>query len=90
MTFELTLVTTAILFVVGGQDADEFVGPAEELWRYLSRSRPDRTALVTIPGMEHALAEEPGLDAAPQTPSAAHVDTAVTHWFNRQRSGAVA
>jgi hypothetical protein len=40
--------------------------------------------LVEVPGMEHALAEEPGLEPAPQTPQAATVDATLVEWFGRQ------
>jgi hypothetical protein len=33
--------------------------------------------------MGHALAEEPGVDAAPQTPHAARVDAVICDWFGR-------
>jgi hypothetical protein len=39
--------------------------------------------LETVPGLEHALAEEPGIDPAPQTPQAAEVDGIVARWFRR-------
>lgn len=74
----------AVLLVVGEQDDEENIRrPAEQLWQALSTHAPDRTALVSIPGMGHALAEEPGLDPAPQTDHAARVDAAVTDWFRR-------
>jgi hypothetical protein len=33
--------------------------------------------------MGHPFADEPGLEAAPQTPDAARVDAAATTWFTR-------
>jgi len=39
--------------------------------------------LVTLPGIRGALADEPGIEPAPQTPDAARVDKAVTDWFRR-------
>lgn len=36
-----------------------------------------------IPGMAHALADEPGTDPAPQTPHAAIVDRLAAEWFRR-------
>ena len=36
-----------------------------------------------IPGMAHALAEEPGTEAAPQTAHAAEVDRRAAAWFAR-------
>jgi pimeloyl-ACP methyl ester carboxylesterase len=74
----------AVLLVVGDEDDEENIRrPAEQLWRTLSAHGPDDAALVSIPGMAHAFAEEPGLDAAPQTSNAARVDAAVTSWFRR-------
>jgi alpha-beta hydrolase superfamily lysophospholipase len=74
----------AVLLVVGALDDDlGFRGPAEELRTILARDSPDRTALVEIPGMEHALAEEPGLEPAPQSAHAKLVDAAVVDWFRR-------
>jgi pimeloyl-ACP methyl ester carboxylesterase len=73
----------AVLFVVGEDDVEEIRRPAERLSQILSARAPDRTAYVSIPGMAHALAEEPGLEPAPQTPHAARVDAAVTEWLGR-------
>ncbi|MFD3704739.1 alpha/beta hydrolase family protein [Nocardia sp. NPDC058658] len=41
----------------------------------------DRAELQTIPDLAHPLAEEPGIEPAPQLPSAAKVDSALTTWF---------
>ena len=74
----------AVLLVVGEQDDEENIRrPAEQLWHTLSAHAPDHAALVSIPGMGHAFAEEPGLDAAPQTGHAVRVDAVVTSWFGR-------
>ena len=78
----------ATLLVVGARDDEEgFRRPAEQLHQALSQRAPERTALVQIPGMEHALAEEPGLEPAPQTARAARVDAAVTAWLGRHLNG---
>jgi hypothetical protein len=37
--------------------------------------------------MEHALAEEPGIEPAPQTPHAAAVDRLAVKWFQRRLTG---
>jgi hypothetical protein len=37
----------------------------------------------TIPGLAHPLAEEPGIEPAPQLPLAAEVDAALVTWFRR-------
>jgi dienelactone hydrolase len=84
---ELVKRDAAVLLVVGALDDEGIQAPAEQLWRVLSRHAPDRTALVSIPEMAHALAEEPGLDPAPQTPHAARVDAVVAGWFHRHLTG---
>jgi hypothetical protein len=44
---------------------------------------PDRVGFVSVPEMAHALAEEPGMEANPQTAEAKKVDAVVTDWFRR-------
>ena len=68
----------ALLLVVGEQDDPGFREPAAELAAAVAGSE-----LVTVPGMAHALAEEPGTDPAPQTAHAAAVDRAAVRWFGR-------
>lgn len=69
-----------LLLVVGEEDdKDGFRDPAERLWAAL----PGNASLVTVPGLGHALAEEPGLEPAPQTPHAAQVDAILTDWLSR-------
>ncbi|HZM76321.1 MAG TPA: prolyl oligopeptidase family serine peptidase [Candidatus Limnocylindrales bacterium] len=73
-----------VLLVMGDKDDDEFRVSAERMWQALSSAgEPGRYSLITVPGMGHALAEEPGIDAAPQTARAARVDTIVAQWLNR-------
>ncbi|MET8571692.1 alpha/beta hydrolase [Streptomyces sp. NPDC004783] len=43
----------------------------------------ERSALLSIPGLGHPLAEEPGIDPAPQLPLAREVDAGLTTWFRR-------
>jgi len=67
------------LLVVGEKDApDGILEPAAALHAALPGS-----VLETVPGLEHALAEEPGTDPAPQTAGAAAVDRIVARWFRR-------
>jgi pimeloyl-ACP methyl ester carboxylesterase len=73
----------ATLLVVGELDDEGFSGPAEQLRASLARRSRSRTSLVRIPEMGHALADEPGLDPAPQTPHAARVEAVVVDWFQR-------
>ncbi|NIJ11482.1 dienelactone hydrolase [Saccharomonospora amisosensis] len=74
--------TGHVLLVVGERDDIAFREPASALRDALG----ERARLVVIPGMEHALAEEPGIEQAPQTEHAALVDAEVTEWF-RARLG---
>lgn len=76
--------TTPTLLVVGAEDEPTaFLDPARELVAG-ARGPAD---LVVIDGMGHALADEPGLEPAPQTPHAAEVDAHAVAWF-RQHLGA--
>ena len=74
----------AVLLVVGGQDdADGFLAPAQRLQDALASryADPDRARLHVVAGMGHALAAEPGIEPAPQTPEAAEVDRLATDWL---------
>lgn len=76
----------AVLLVVGeDDDVAGFREPADRLRDALAaRYRdPRRTDMVLVPGMVHALAEEPGTEPAPQTPHAAAVDRHAAHWLRR-------
>ncbi|MFB7087106.1 alpha/beta hydrolase family protein [Streptomyces sp. NPDC056296] len=44
--------------------------------------------LLTIPGLAHPLAEEPGIEPAPQLPPAREVDAGLTRWFRRHLTDA--
>ncbi|MFB8277476.1 alpha/beta hydrolase family protein [Nocardia colli] len=44
----------------------------------------DGAELLTIPGLAHPLADEPGLEPAPQSPQARAADAELTTWFSRQ------
>ncbi|RZQ65772.1 alpha/beta hydrolase [Amycolatopsis suaedae] len=72
-----------LLLVSGEQDHPGFRADAAELVATL-RGRYDRPAdveLVTVPGLAHPLADEPGLEPAPQLPAARAVDEILTGWF---------
>jgi len=84
------VITPAILTIVGtDDDQDGFLQPAHAFRDALAArasnlaSTPDRAALVTIEHMGHALAEEPGMDPAPQLATAAEVDRHAVDWFQR-------
>jgi pimeloyl-ACP methyl ester carboxylesterase len=71
----------ATLAVVGEDDDKAgFLTTSAEL---VAAHGDGRAELVTIPGMAHAFAEEPGLEAAPQTPQGAAVDREAVRWFGR-------
>jgi len=76
----------AILAVVGADDApDGFLDPARRLTTALAAryTDPSRVDLVVVPGMAHALAEEPGLEPATQLPHARVVDQHAVTWLRR-------
>jgi len=52
--------------------------------RYL---HPDEVELISVPDLPHPLADEPGLEPAPQGPAARVVDEILTQWFLRQLTG---
>jgi hypothetical protein len=71
--------TAPTQIVVGENDSpDGILEPAAALHAALPGS-----VLETVPGLEHALAAEPGTDPAPQTAEAAAVDRIVARWFRR-------
>jgi dipeptidyl aminopeptidase/acylaminoacyl peptidase len=43
----------------------------------------ERSELLSIPGLAHPLADEPGIEPAPQLPSAREVDAGLSTWFRR-------
>lgn len=71
------------LLVVGeGDDPDGVLAPAAALHAALPGSR-----LETVPGMGHALAEEPGVEAAPQTDHARTVDALLAGFLAEHLTG---
>jgi dienelactone hydrolase len=75
----------AILLLVGEDDDAGFREPAAALRDALRPLYADagRVELVTVSRMAHALADEPGIDPAPQTPHAAEVDRLAAEWLSR-------
>lgn len=47
-------------------------------------ANPDEVELRTVPDLAHPLADEPGLEPAPQRPATAVVDEILTQWFLRR------
>ena len=72
-----------MLLVVGADDdAEGIARPAEELASALVTDGI-KAAVVRIPQMGHALADEPGLEPAPQSAAAAAVDDIVVAWLRQ-------
>ena len=76
----------ALRLIVGADDdVDGFIAPARRLRDALATRYDDaeRIDLVTVAGVGHALADEPGDEPAPQTPGAAAVERHAADWFQR-------
>ena len=71
-----------VLVVSGEQDYPELRADALALAEALPRAE-----LVSVPGLDHPLAERPGTEPAPQIPNARIVDVAVTGWFEKYLAG---
>ncbi|WP_369862444.1 alpha/beta hydrolase family protein [Amycolatopsis sp. BJA-103] len=74
-----------LLVVSGEEDFPAFRTDAGELVEGLrgQYAEPDDVRLTGVPGLAHPLAEEPGIEPAPQLPIAKVVDDAVTEWLVR-------
>ncbi|MGW5738339.1 MULTISPECIES: alpha/beta hydrolase [Streptomyces] len=68
-----------LLVVSGALDHPGLRADAADLVEALG----ERSALLTVPGLAHPLAEEPGIEPAPQLPRAREVDAALVRWFRR-------
>lgn len=75
-----------LLLVSGERDHPELRTDAAALIDALHQhyARPGEVELITVPGLAHPLADEPGREPAPQLPPAAAVDAIVTRWFRRR------
>jgi pimeloyl-ACP methyl ester carboxylesterase len=72
------------LLVVGAEDDKEGIAdPAEEFAAAFGSEGREAT-VVRIADMGHAIADEPGLEPAPQTAVAAAVDEVVTTWLRER------
>ncbi|SDM56089.1 alpha/beta hydrolase family protein [Allokutzneria albata] len=47
----------------------------------------ERAELLSVPGLAHPLADEPGIEPAPQLPHARAVDAGLSAWFRRHLTG---
>jgi pimeloyl-ACP methyl ester carboxylesterase len=86
------LTSVAVRYITGADDFPAaIVDPVRDVAAELRRLG-GTVDWQTVPGMAHALAEEPGVDPAPQTPHAATVDRLATEWFTAHliRSGSPA
>jgi pimeloyl-ACP methyl ester carboxylesterase len=74
------------LLVVGAEDdAEGIVRPAQEMAAALVHAGVD-AKLARIPGMAHAIADEPGLEPMPQNAIAGVVDAVVSGWLRERFS----
>ena len=75
-----------LLLVSGERDHPQLRTDAAALVDALREryAHPDEVELIGVPDLAHPLAEEPGLEPAPQLPTARAVDEIVTRWFLRQ------
>ncbi|MGB3444307.1 MAG: YqiA/YcfP family alpha/beta fold hydrolase [Actinophytocola sp.] len=69
---------TPLLVVTGQDDHPAFHEDARAL-----AERAPHAELVSVPGLAHPLADEPGMAPAPQRPTTTLVDDALTDWFTR-------
>jgi dienelactone hydrolase len=67
-----------LLIVAGAEDDIAIREPAELVHKEVAQSE-----LVVIPGMAHALADGPGIEATPQSEDAKRVDAEFTRWFRK-------
>ncbi|MCX4671100.1 alpha/beta hydrolase [Streptomyces sp. NBC_01381] len=73
-----------LLVVSGERDHPGLRADASDLVDALG----ERSELLSIPGLAHPLAEEPGIEPAPQLPVAREVDAGLTRWFRRRLAAA--
>jgi alpha-beta hydrolase superfamily lysophospholipase len=79
----------AVLVVSGDEDAPAMREGAGRLRDAVAAELPDptRASLLTVPGLGHALAEEPGIAPAPQWPRLAPVDARIADFFRAELPG---
>ncbi|HEY0001605.1 MAG TPA: hypothetical protein VGB74_14200 [Actinoplanes sp.] len=77
------LTHAAIRYLTGADDmVDAIIEPVRQVVPELEK-RGATVDWQVIPGMAHALADQPGTEPAPQTPHAAEVDRLAVEWFRR-------
>jgi pimeloyl-ACP methyl ester carboxylesterase len=72
---EVAAAGASIRVIVGADDAPFMAEPAKRVAEAIGAD------VQVIPGMEHALAEEPGIEPAPQTEAARQVDPLAVEWL---------
>jgi pimeloyl-ACP methyl ester carboxylesterase len=74
-----------LLLVSGDRDHPELRTDAAALVDALREryAHPDEVELIAVPDLAHPLADEPGLEPAPQLPTTRVVDGILTQWFLR-------
>ena len=72
---EIVATGAAVRVIAGTEDSPGAIEPARE---FAAATDAD---LQMVDGLAHPLAEEPGLEAAPQTDGAKRVDALATEWF---------
>ena len=70
-------IKTPSLFIIGEDDDVAIREPAALAQKEIGAE------MVVIPGMEHTLADAPGLEPAPQNENARRVDAELVRWFTR-------
>jgi pimeloyl-ACP methyl ester carboxylesterase len=73
----------ALLLITGADDDPAFPLQTQRLHSALRHryDNPERLRQMSVPGMQHAFAAEPGIEPAPQTVEAQLVDAAATEWL---------
>jgi hypothetical protein len=75
---ELVASGAALRVIAGADDSAGAIEPAREL------AAATGADLQLLDGVAHALADEPGIEAAPQTPGAMRVDELAAEWFRAE------
>lgn len=73
-----------VLLVSGEHDHPALRADAAELVDALRGRDAGGAELVTVPDLAHPLADEPGLEPAPQRPATREVDAILTRWFRER------
>ncbi|WP_232667462.1 alpha/beta hydrolase family protein [Pseudonocardia sp. TRM90224] len=72
-----------LLVVSGERDHPDLRADAIDLVDAVGDAMGNAAELLSIPGLEHPLADEPGIEPAPQRPLTREVDAGLAAWFRR-------